>query len=66
MRNYGYKVCYMHDGNYHCQFKTYTYKQAVKAVCYYVRYPPVITKRWKIIPISRKEIKSGIWREMPF
>lgn len=75
-RCYGYKVCYCENGNnnYIRHFKTYTYKQAVVAMDGYIRYPPparndghiLKNPKWKIIPISRDEVKAGIWREVPF
>ena len=39
---YGYKVCYKEDGakDYTRHFKTYTYRQAVKAKAGYIRFPP--------------------------
>jgi len=74
--SFGYKVCYREDGKkrYVCYFKTYTLKQAVRVMDGYIRYPPCLRgsgralnkPSWKIIPISRKEIKAGIWREPPF
>lgn len=76
MQNYGYKVCYREKGgkSYVRHFLTYTYKQAVHSLNYYIRYPPEAREdghvlkrpRWKIIPVSRREVKAGIWRECPF
>ena len=76
MRNYGYKVCYREEGKarYVRHFMTYTRKQAVDMLNYYIRYPPeahdnrhILKKpRWKIIPVSREEVKAGIWKEAPF
>ena len=73
---YGYKVCYRENGaaSYVRHFKTYTYKQALRARAGYMRYPPTARSdghtlkrpRWKIIHISRSEVKRGIWREVPF
>lgn len=78
---YGYKVCYCEEESstpgkkrYVRHFKTYTYKQAVQAMDGYIRYPPTAREdghvlnnpKWVIIPISRDEVKSGIWREVPF
>ena len=72
----GYKVCYREQGDkrYVRHFLTYTYQQAVRALHYYIRDPPpsredghILKKpKWKIVPVSRKEIKAGIWRECPF
>lgn len=74
--HYGYKVCYREYGtkNYLRYFKTYTYKQAVYALKYYVLYPPrarednhiLVKPKWVIIPIKLSEVKDGIWRECPF
>jgi hypothetical protein len=76
MKNYGYKVCYREHGGkrYVRHFLTYTRKQAINALDGYMRYPPVARNdghvlkkpRWKIFPVSRREAKAGIWREVPF
>ena len=73
---YGYKVCYREEGTttYVRHFLTYTYKQALTAMDGYIRYPPEARedghtlKRpiWEIIPVSRHEVKAGIWLEAPF
>ena len=73
---YRYKVCYREQGSnvYVRHFMTYTYKQAVCARNGYLRFPPTAREdnhklknpTWKIIPISRDEIKAGIWNEAPF
>lgn len=75
-KSYGYKVCYCEHGKsaYIRHYKTYTYKQAINALCFYRRYPPKSHKdnhklkrpKWKIIPISKNEVLAGIWREDPF
>jgi hypothetical protein len=76
MKNYGFKVCYREQGKryYVRHFLAYTRRQAKSAMDGYVRYPPsarddgrILKKpRWKIIPVSRSEVKAGIWREPPF
>jgi len=76
MQNYGYKVCYREKGKTRLvrHFLTYTKAQAVLALNGYIRYPPtaredgraLVKPRWKIIPVSRDEVKAGIWREPPF
>lgn len=73
---YGYKVCYKekHTKRYIRYFLTYTYKQAVRAKQGYVRFPQLsrednhILKKpvWHIIPITKFEVRDGIWREVPF
>ncbi len=67
---YGYKVCYTekHYKNLHTRFKTRTYKQAVEMKRFYYTYPPDNIKRpkWFVIPISKSEVRNGIWRENPF
>ena len=73
---YGYKVCYREQGKkrYVRYFLTYTHKQAVYAMNSYIRYPPreretnrkLNNPSWKIIPVTRKEVDDGIWRECPF
>ena len=40
----------------------------------YIRYPPtvrdgdreLVNPKWKVIPVSKKETKRGMWRECPF
>ena len=74
--NYGYKVCYREEGakEYVRYFLTHTRKQAFNAMRSYIRYPPtardgdreLVNPKWKVIPVSKKEIKCGIWRECPF
>lgn len=76
MERYGYKVCYREEGSerYVRYFLTYTYKQAIKAIDGYIRSPPkeretgrkLNNPHWKIIPVSRNEVRAGIWRETPF
>ncbi|MCL2797719.1 MAG: hypothetical protein FWD58_06670 [Firmicutes bacterium] len=76
MKSYGYKVCYREKGKtrYVRHFLTYTRKQAEDVLICYIRYPPtarengraLVKPRWKIIPVSRDEIKAGIWDEPPF
>ena len=76
MKNYGYKVCYCELGKrrFVYRFLTYTYNDARNMLLYYLKYPPKCAKNnrelikpiWKIIPISRREVKAGIWREPPF
>lgn len=72
----GFKICYREQGSklYIRYFMTYTYKQAKRALRYYLLYPPrarndnhkLNNPTWKIIPINKDEIKAGIWREVPF
>ena len=74
--NYGYKVCYREKGTprYVRYFLTYTYRQALRRLRCYIRYPPTSREgghilrnpRWKIVPVSRREVRDGIWREAPF
>ena len=73
---YGYKVCYRENG---CKklirhFLTYTYNQALKARQYYRKYQqnsrednhPLVKPEWVIIPVTKSEVKDGIWHEVPF
>lgn len=62
---YGYKVCYMLDGSSELvrRFKAYTYEQALDMVRILKR---SIQARWYIIPITKSEVRDGIWREIPF
>ena len=72
----GYKVCYkkQHSKQYIRHFITRNYKDALGMVAYYRRYPPTARKdnhklkkpKWRVIPITIKEIHDGIWREVPF
>ena len=72
----GYKVCYKEKGSnqYVRYFMTYTYKDAIKIIKLYRRHPPTARDdnhqlkkpKWRAIPITFKEIKDGIWREVPF
>jgi len=72
----GYKVCYKEKNSKHYvrYFLTYTYKHAKFVMASYLLYPPkdrqdnhiLVEPVWKIIPIKNKEIKDGIWREIPF
>lgn len=76
VHRYGYKVCYRENrkGIYIRYFITYTYKQALISISYYVSYPQrsrtdnhlLCNPEWKIFPISKKEVKDGIWRDIPF
>ena len=73
---YGYKVCYKEQGcrEYARHFLTYTYNQALKARRYYRKYPQksrednhLLKKpNWVIIPVTKSEVKDGIWHEVPF
>ena len=73
---HGYKVCYKEEGDkrYTRYFLTYTYRQATEIIAMYVRYPPPSREdhhilkhpKWAIIPINKTEVKSGIWRQVPF
>ncbi len=73
---YGYKVCYKEAGmkDYIRHYKTYTYRQAVKAKTGFILYPPRAREdnhilkdpKWVVIPIKHSEVKDGIWRENPF
>ena len=73
---YGYKVCYREKGckEYIRHFLTYTYNQALRARSYYRKYPqkarednhPLTKPYWVIIPVTKSEVKDGIWHEVPF
>lgn len=76
MKHYGYKVCYREQDSkeYVRYFLTYTLKQARRAMADYIRYPPrdrdtgrkLVCPKWKVIPVTKKEVIGGIWRECPF
>ena len=73
---YGYKVCYKEKDRdeYTRHFLTYTYSQALSARRYYRKYEkksiednsPLKKPYWVIIPITKSEVKDGIWHEVPF
>ena len=73
---YGYKVCYKEKdrSEYIRHFKAYTYSQALSARRYYRKYRQksrednhLLKKSyWVIIPITKSEVKDGIWHEVPF
>ena len=72
---YGYKVCYREPHKKPIRhFLTYTYRQAEMAKRHYIAYPPKsrltgrpLTKpEWVILPIKKREVRDGIWREVPF
>ena len=72
----GYKICYkeQNSNQYIRHFMTRNYKDALGMVAYYKRYPPTSREdnhklkkpKWRVIPITIKEIHDGIWREVPF
>jgi hypothetical protein len=72
----GYKICYKEQGSnkYVRHFMTYNYRDAIKVMNSYRRYPPTAREdnhklkkpKWRVIPITIKEIYDGIWREVPF
>lgn len=74
--SYGYKVCCREEGakEYVRYFLTHNRKQAFNAMRSYIRCPPttrdgdreLVNPKWKVIPVSKKETKRGIWRECPF
>ena len=76
VKRYGYKVCYKEANKkrYIRHFLTHTYKQAKAAMDGYIRYPPLsredrhvlVNPKWKIIPVTKTEVRQGIWRECPF
>ena len=67
---YGYKICYKekYKKHYVKQFITHSYKQAVKIKKDYLKEDNLLLKKpvWHIIPITKSEIRDGIWREVPF
>lgn len=71
-KNYGYKVCCRKQGKrrYMRRFLTYTHKDAINMMSFYIRYPPRDLSNnklvWKVLPITLSEVNAGIWRESPF
>ena len=73
---YGYKIGYRENGSllFNRLFITRSYNQAVSMRNYYRRYikqerdtkRPLINPFWEILPITKKEIRAGIWEEPPF
>ena len=72
----GFKVCYK-EKNTNCyiiHWLATTHKDAINMINYYKRYPQnsrednhkLKKPKWKIIPVTIKEIHDGIWREVPF
>lgn len=78
MKHYGYKVCCTEKGNKRKIipfFYARSYKQALKMKAYYLRYEQrdrdnykrkLHKPTWYIVPITRREVLRGIWREVPF
>ena len=72
----GFKVCYKEQNTtrYIRHFLTRNYNEALDIINYYKRYPQnsrednhkLKKPKWRIIPITIKEINDGIWREVPF
>lgn len=72
----GFKVCYKERGKkqYIRHFLSRNYISAISMINYYKRYPQnsrennhkLKKPKWKIIPVSIKEVHAGIWREVPF
>ncbi len=62
---FGYKVGYREKDSrlFVCEFKTYTYEQAIVAQRYYLN---ARQQKFEIRPIRFAEILKGIWRENPF
>ena len=73
---YGYKVCYRENGckDFIRHFLSYTYNQALRAMNYFRKYPQksradnhtIRKPYWVIIPVTKSEVKDGIWHEVPF
>ena len=78
MKDYGYKICYTEKGHKRVvkvYFLARSYKQALKMKSYCLRYEQRDRKNykrrlkkptWYIVPITRREVLHGIWREVPF
>ena len=74
---YGYKICYKEKGSKEptLVFKVYSFRRAKSIKETFTKLTPVYTYpdekplkkiTWMIIPITRKEVKDGIWRQCPF
>ena len=74
---YGYKICYKEKGSKELvtTFMVHSYKKAKYIKEMYAKLRPVYTypnekplkkPTWFIIPITRKEVRDGIWRQCPF
>jgi len=57
---YGYKLYYLNE----IKFKTYTLKQAKAMKEYFHKF--TLFKPIRISPITRIEVRRGIWKECPF
>ena len=78
MKHYGYKICYTEKGskrNVKPYFYARSYKQALKMKSLYLRDEQrdrdnckrrLKKPTWYIVPITRREVVRGIWREAPF
>ena len=73
---YGYRVCYRERRSKTTDryFIVRSYKNAVDMKMFNIRNPPreretnrqLNRPTWLILPITRKEVLRGIWRECPF
>ena len=69
---YGYKICSKErKGPYQTRFMTHSYKSAARIKRAYVNLPLCKLKKkqrytWHIIPITKREVKRGLWRQNPF
>lgn len=78
MKHYGYKICYSEKGHKRDVkpfFYARSYKQALRMKDMYIRFEQhdrddckrLLNKpTWYIVPIMRREVVRGIWREVPF
>ena len=72
----GFKVCYKekYSKQYVRHFLTRNYRDAIGMINFYKRYPQnsrednhLLKKpKWKVLPVTIKEVYDGIWREVPF
>ena len=68
--SYGYKICYTikpFKNRYVTHFKVHSFRRAIKIKREYVarREKKRNKKTWLILPITKAEVKHGIWRK-PF
>ena len=66
---YGYKICYQEKGSKFLveKFYTHSYRRAVAIKNMYLKYPVSNKKHTLfIIPIKKREVMKGIWRQVPF
>ena len=67
---YGYKICSQEQPNkpFETRFKVHSFRTASEIKKRYVVFQQYFKRRkvYHIYPISKQEVRQGIWRELPF